>query len=89
MMLDDDKSKLGTLRASFTNEVMDVYSVNVASAHFLSDEQRAAFSQDIFGEDYERASPISSDHIPVAPVAVGPLIDVQHPLAARRPLGPG
>ena len=67
MLLDDDKNKFGTLRASFTNEVMDVYSVNLASSHFLSDEQRAAFSQDIFGD----AAPISSDHIPVAPVAVG------------------
>lgn len=68
MMLDDDISKHGTLRASFTNEVMDVYSVNVSAAHFLTDSQRAEFAHDIFGDDIERASqPISSDHIPVAP----------------------
>ncbi len=68
MLLDDDKSKYGTLRASFTNEVMDVYSVNVSAAHFLTDSQRAELAHDIFGDDVERASqPISSDHIPVAP----------------------
>jgi len=67
MLLDDDKSKYGTLRASFTNEVMDVYSVNVSAAHFLTESQRAELAHDIFGDDVERASqPISSDHIPVA-----------------------
>ncbi|MBX3227505.1 MAG: sugar transferase [Labilithrix sp.] len=69
MLLDDDKSKYGTLRASFTNEVMDVYSVNVTSAQFLTEEQRAEYSNDIFGDDYELTAPISSDHIPVAPIA--------------------
>jgi len=68
MMLDDDINKYGTLRASFTNEVMDVYSVNVSAAHFLTESQRAEFAHDIFGDDIERASqPISSDHIPIAP----------------------
>ncbi|GEM_PF-256459 len=78
MLLDDDKSKLGTLRASFTNEVMDVYSVNVSAASFLTDAQRAELAQDIFGDDeVERASqPISSDHIPVAPPAK---VDVKMP----------
>ena len=67
MMLDDDKSKFGTLRASFTNEVMDVYSVNVSAAHFLTDSQRAELAHDIFGDELERAGqPISSDHIPIA-----------------------
>ncbi|MDF2697575.1 MAG: Undecaprenyl-phosphate galactose phosphotransferase, WbaP, partial [Labilithrix sp.] len=67
MMLDDDISKHGTLRASFTNEVMDVYSVNMSAAHFLTESQRAEFASDIFGDDAERAGqPISSDHIPVA-----------------------
>lgn len=67
MMLDDDKSKYGTLRASFTNEVMDVYSVNVSAAHFLTDSQRAEFAHDIFGDEVERSGqPISSDHIPIA-----------------------
>ncbi|MBX3220753.1 MAG: exopolysaccharide biosynthesis polyprenyl glycosylphosphotransferase [Labilithrix sp.] len=68
MLLDDDISKHGTLRASFTNEVMDVYSVNVSAAHFLTESQRAELASDIFGDDAERASqPISSDHIPIAP----------------------
>jgi exopolysaccharide biosynthesis polyprenyl glycosylphosphotransferase len=79
MLLDDDKTKFGTLRASFTNEVMDVYSVNMASGHLLSDEQRANFSKDIFGDDYDPNAPISSDHIPVAPPAnVGANIDIQN-----------
>ncbi|MFO0743004.1 MAG: exopolysaccharide biosynthesis polyprenyl glycosylphosphotransferase [Labilithrix sp.] len=72
MMLDDDKSKFGTLRASFTNEVMDVYSVNVQSAHFLTEEQRAAFTNDIFGD----AAPISSDHIPAAAPIMDPPLEV-------------
>ncbi len=67
MLLDDDITKHGTLRASFDNEVMDVYSVNVSSAHFLTDAQRAELSKDIFGDDVERATqPISSDHIPIS-----------------------
>ncbi len=68
MMLDDDISKHGTLRASFTNEVMDVYSVNVSAAHFLTESQRAELASDIFGDGAADASqPISSDHIPSAP----------------------
>lgn len=72
MMLDDDKTKFGTLRASFTNEVMDVYSVNVQSAHFLTEEQRAAYANDIFGD----ATPISSDHIPAAAPIMDPPLEV-------------
>jgi lipopolysaccharide/colanic/teichoic acid biosynthesis glycosyltransferase len=73
MLLDDDPSKIGTLRASFTNEVMDVYSVNVSAAHFMSESQRKALSEDIFGaaaahddDDISASQPISSDHIPIA-----------------------
>lgn len=67
MMLDDDHAKHGTLRASFTNEVMDVYSVNVSAAHFMSESQRSALADDIFGSDSDVPSgPISSDHIPTS-----------------------
>jgi len=65
MLLDDDPVKHGTLRASYTNEVMDVYSVNVSAAHFMSDSQRRALADDLFGPDSDVSSgPISSDHIP-------------------------
>ncbi|MBS2011922.1 MAG: exopolysaccharide biosynthesis polyprenyl glycosylphosphotransferase [Deltaproteobacteria bacterium] len=70
MLLDDDPAKHGTLRASFTNEVMDVYSVNVSAAHFLSDSQHKALSDDIFGggpDSESSTGPISSDHIPSSP----------------------
>ena len=70
MLLDDDIAKHGTLRASFTNEVMDVYSVNVSASHFLTDAQRAELASDIFGsaeEEPEQRQPISSDYIPAAP----------------------
>jgi exopolysaccharide biosynthesis polyprenyl glycosylphosphotransferase len=67
MLLDDDPAKHGTLRASFTNEVMDVYSVNVSAAHFMSESQRQALSDDIFGPDGDLNAPISSDHIPLPP----------------------
>jgi lipopolysaccharide/colanic/teichoic acid biosynthesis glycosyltransferase len=79
MLLDDDMTKFGTLRASFTNEVMDVYSVNVSAAHFLTEAQRSELSADIFGDDEdERASaPISSDHIPIAPEAWRDRVDVK------------
>ena len=72
MMLDDDPTKFGTLRASFTNEVMNVYSVNVASAHFLTQEQRELYTNDIFGD----AAPISSDHIPAAAPIMDPPVEV-------------
>src|SRR5205085_10358115 len=75
-----DPGKHGTLRASFTNEVMDVYSVNVSASHFMSESQRKALSDDIFGGTPpssarppsapppadEELGPISSDHIPLA-----------------------
>lgn len=67
MLLDDDATKHGTLRASVTNEVMDVYSVNLSAAHFVSESQRKALSDDIFGPDSDPSinAPISSDHIPI------------------------
>lgn len=76
MLLDDDPAKHGTLRASFTNEVMDVYSVNVSAAHFLSESQHKALSDDIFGPDGDISSPISSDHIPIPPSSWHSKIDV-------------
>lgn len=77
MLLDDDPLKHGTLRASFTNEVMDVYSINVSAATFMSEAQRKALADDLFGassssapppgdEDVISSTPISSDHIPTA-----------------------
>lgn len=56
MLLDDDLAKHGTLRATFNNEVMDVYSVNVSAAHFMSDAQRQALSDDLFGPGSEQPS---------------------------------
>jgi hypothetical protein len=68
MLLDDDSGKHGTLRASFTNEQMDVYSINASSAHFLTESQRSELTNDLFGEGGEdMAGPISSDHIPLDP----------------------
>lgn len=94
MLLDDDISKFGTLRASFTNEVMDVYSVNVSAAHFLTEAQRAELTSDIFGDERrgadeaERASqPISSDHIPVAAEAWQTKVEVTTK-PAKRPSEP-
>ncbi len=73
MLLDDDHSKHGTLRASFTNEVMDVYSVNVSAATFMSESQHKALADDIFGTEPSTVDdvtgPISSDHIPVPPTS--------------------
>ncbi|MCA9584966.1 MAG: exopolysaccharide biosynthesis polyprenyl glycosylphosphotransferase [Myxococcales bacterium] len=72
MLLDDDPNKHGTLRASFTNEVMDVYSVNVSAAHFLSESQRRALSDDIFGDDdppSSRSGARSSARIPLPPTS--------------------
>ncbi len=71
MLLDDDPAKHGTLRASFTNEKMDVYSVNVSAAHFMSESQRKALAQDLFGDEEIPSQPISSDHIPINPGSWG------------------
>lgn len=77
MLLDDDSTKHGTLRASFSNEVMDVYSVNVNAAHFMSESQRSALAEDIFGEAEEpHAGPISSDHIPIPPSSWQSKVDI-------------
>jgi Undecaprenyl-phosphate galactose phosphotransferase WbaP len=77
MLLDDDPAKHGTLRASFTNEKMDVYSVNVSASHFLSESQRQALSDDIFGPESDVASgPISSDHIPLPPSSWNTKIEI-------------
>lgn len=88
MLLDDDPAKHGTLRASFTNEVMDVYSVNVSAAHFMSDSQRAALADDLFGPDAEVSSPISSDHIPVPPSSWHSKLDVNAGSEDNQFLGP-
>ena len=51
MLLDDDHTKHGTLRASFTNEKMDVYSVNVdASASTDTDGTPVASYRFDFGD---------------------------------------
>ncbi|MDB4940903.1 MAG: Undecaprenyl-phosphate galactose phosphotransferase, WbaP [Labilithrix sp.] len=77
MLLDDDPAKHGTLRATFTNEVMDVYSVNVGAAHFMSESQRQALADDLFGPDSEMATgPISSDHLPLPPSSWHSKLDV-------------
>ncbi len=84
MLLDDDPTKHGTLRASFANEVMDVYSVNVSAAHFMSDAQRQALSDDLFGPGPDLANaPISADHIPVAPRSAGDSRDFLGPESAK------
>jgi lipopolysaccharide/colanic/teichoic acid biosynthesis glycosyltransferase len=88
MLLDDDPSKHGTLRASFTNEVMDVYSVNVSAAHFLSESQRQALSDDLFGPDGDISQPISSDHIPIPPSSWHSKLDVSAPSDDNQFLGP-
>jgi len=90
MLLDDDPAKHGTLRASFANEVMDVYSVNVSAAHFMSESQRQALSDDIFGPvDTDMASgPISSDHIPLPPSSWHSKLDVSSPSDEHQFLGP-
>lgn len=89
MLLDDDPAKHGTLRASFTNEVMDVYSVNVSAAHFLSDSQHKALSEDIFGSDDDMSTgPISSDHIPVPPSSWQSRVDVTTGSDEHQFLGP-
>ena len=77
MLLDDDPAKHGTLRASFANEVMDVYSVNVSAAHFMSESQRQALADDLFGPESEIATgPISSDHLPIPPSSWHSKLDV-------------
>ncbi len=76
MLLDDDPAKHGTLRASFANEVMEVYSVNVSAAHFMSESQRQALSDDLFGPESEVNMPISTDHIPSPPSSWHSKLDV-------------
>ncbi len=82
MLLDDDPAKHGTLRASFANETMDVYSVNMSAAHFMSESQRKALAEDLFGNDDDDglSGPISSDHIPLPPASWSSRVDVSKSL---------
>ena len=93
MLLDDDPTKHGTLRASFTNEKMDVYSVNVSASQFMSETQRHKLAADLFGDspsadEAEIAGPISSDHIPVAPVSFRGKSESTADIDSGIPLGP-
>lgn len=58
VLLDDDRAKHGTLLASQVNgKDVDVHSINVHAATFLSESMRAAFADELLGPD---AAPISS-----------------------------
>ena len=93
MLLDDDPTKHGTLRASFTNEKMDVYSVNVSASQFMSETQRHKLAADLFGDspsadETEVQGPISSDHIPVAPTSFRGATQSSADIDSGIPLGP-
>lgn len=67
LLLDDDAGKQGTLRASFANEAMNVYSINVSATEFLSDATRRELIDDLLGP--ESGEHPSSARIPAfAPV---------------------
>jgi len=56
MLLDDDRTKHGTLRASYSNEIIDVQSVSLTASHFMSEAQRAVLEADLFGTDGDAPS---------------------------------
>lgn len=55
LLLDDDPKKQGTLRASFTNEALNVYSVNVSPGVLMSESTRRELIDEILGPESEGA----------------------------------
>lgn len=58
-LLDDDASKHGTLRASYTNETvdLDLRSINVSATNFLSESTRAALADELLGPEIDSGPP--------------------------------
>jgi len=71
-VLDDDHNKHGTLRASFTNEVVDLRSISIAATNFMTESTRKALADELLGPDSSDApaipaAPPSSPSMLVAP----------------------
>jgi lipopolysaccharide/colanic/teichoic acid biosynthesis glycosyltransferase len=81
MLLDDDVTKHGTLRASITNEELNLHSMNIVGSPLVDECARAELTRDIFGtdEDLAELEPISSDHIPAAPGLWRPSVSIRMP----------
>lgn len=62
-LLDDDPAKQGTLRASFTNEMVDLRSMSISASHFMTESTRQALADELLGPD-STETPI---HTPVPP----------------------
>jgi lipopolysaccharide/colanic/teichoic acid biosynthesis glycosyltransferase len=59
-LLDDDPQKHGTLRASFTNEVVDLRSISIAATNFMSESTRKMLADELLGPDSDALSGTSS-----------------------------
>lgn len=59
-VLDDDANKQGTLRASFTNEVIDLRSISIAATNFMTESTRKALADELLGPDSGDAPPPSN-----------------------------
>jgi len=79
VLLDDDRAKHGTLLASQVNGMdVDIHSINVRAATFLSESTRAALADDFFGDEPKSNSEIEaaredeglSSHPPNAPIDI-------------------
>ncbi len=71
VLLDDDRAKHGTLLASQVNgRDVDIHSINVRAATFLSESTRAALADELFGaEELDELEKLSS-HPPNAPIEI-------------------
>jgi len=79
VLLDDDRAKHGTLLASQVNGMdVDIHSINVRAATFLSESTRAALADDFFGDEPRTNNEIEaardeeklSSHPPNAPIDI-------------------
>jgi lipopolysaccharide/colanic/teichoic acid biosynthesis glycosyltransferase len=66
-LLDDDPAKQGTLRASFTNEMVDLRSMSISASHFMTESTRQALADELLGPDSTETSVSAAITTPMPP----------------------
>ncbi len=84
-VLDDDTTKQGTLRASFTNEVLDLRSITVAATSFMSESTRAALADELLGPESSAAPVEGARNTPPPPLSTVPPSTPSSAPPARKP----
>ena len=73
-LLDDDPAKQGTLRASFTNEMVDLRSMSISASNFMTESTRQALADELLGPE-SGETPLN----PLTPMPPAPRTDSGSP----------